>query len=186
MAQSEIVEVSATSNNRKTNRRVLVASLSIQKVRLNIYQGADPAMIENLDSLPQENCEYDLDDKTCPDCHQEMKQIGRRLVSREAVYIPAHTVCRNVYASTYKYQHCHPNGGDKLVTAKTPSPLFNHSYISSSILATIAANKFDLAVPFNRQERMWQASNLELDSKQMANAVIKGAKQFLKPFVKGN
>ena len=118
---------------------------------------------ENLDSLPQENCEYDLDDKTCPDCHQEMKQIGRRLASREAVYVPAHTVCRNVYAKTYKCQHCHPNGGDKLVTAKTPSPLFNHSYISSSILAAIIANKFDLAVPFNRQERMWQAANLELD-----------------------
>ena len=133
---------------------------------------------ENLDRLPQEGCEYDLDDKTCPDCHQEMKQIGRRLASREAVYVPAHTVCRNVYAKTYKCQHCHPNGGDKLVTAKT---LFNHSYISSSILATIAANKFDLAVPFNRQERMWQAANLELDSKQMANTVIKGAKRFLKP-----
>ena len=28
---------------------------------------------ENLDRLPQEDCEYDLDDKTCPDCHQEMK-----------------------------------------------------------------------------------------------------------------
>ena len=127
---------------------------------------------ENLDRLPQEDCEYDLDDKTCLDCHQEMQQIGRRLASREAVYVPAHTVCRNVYAKTYKCQHCHPNGGDKLVTAKTPSPLFNHSYISSSILATIAANKFDLAVPFNRQERMWQAANLELDSKQMANLLI--------------
>ena len=51
MTQNEIVEVSATSNDRKTNRRVLVASLSIQKVRLNIYQGADPAMIENLIKL---------------------------------------------------------------------------------------------------------------------------------------
>ena len=135
----------------------------------------------NLDRLPQEDCEYDLDDKTCPDCHQEMKQIGRRLASREAVYVLAHTVCRNVYAKTYKYQHCHPNGGDKLVTTKTPSPPFNHSYISSSILAAIIANKFDLAVPFNRQERMWQVANLELDSKQMANAAIKGAKRFLKP-----
>ncbi|MEO5290853.1 hypothetical protein [Limosilactobacillus allomucosae] len=35
---------------------------------------------ENLDRLPQEDCEYDLDDKTCPDCHQEMKQIGCQLV----------------------------------------------------------------------------------------------------------
>ncbi len=42
MAQNEIVEVSTTSNDCKTNRRVLVASLSIQKVRLNIYQDADP------------------------------------------------------------------------------------------------------------------------------------------------
>lgn len=51
MVQNEIVEVSVTSNDRKTNRRVLVASLSIQKVRLNIYQDADPAMIENLIKL---------------------------------------------------------------------------------------------------------------------------------------
>ena len=34
MAQNEIVEVSATSNDRKTNRRVLVASLSIQRCGL--------------------------------------------------------------------------------------------------------------------------------------------------------
>lgn len=46
MAQNEIVEVSATSNDRKTNRRVLVASLSIQKVRLNIYQDAGPLSIK--------------------------------------------------------------------------------------------------------------------------------------------
>ena len=51
MAQNEIVEVSATSNDRKTNRRVLVASLSIQKVQLNIYQDADPELIENLIKL---------------------------------------------------------------------------------------------------------------------------------------
>lgn len=43
MAQNEIVEVSAASNDRKTNRCVLVASLSIQKVRLNIYQDAGSA-----------------------------------------------------------------------------------------------------------------------------------------------
>ena len=51
MAQNEIVEVSATANNRKTNWRVLVAPLSIQKVRPNIYQDADPVMIENLIKL---------------------------------------------------------------------------------------------------------------------------------------
>ena len=58
MAQNEIVEVSATSNDRKTNRRVLVASLSIQKVRLNIYQDADPAMIENLIKLLVDHASY--------------------------------------------------------------------------------------------------------------------------------
>ncbi|MDC2845512.1 hypothetical protein PO185_07630 [Limosilactobacillus mucosae] len=45
MTQNEIVEVSAASNDRKTNRRVLVASLSIQKVRLNIYQDAERVSI---------------------------------------------------------------------------------------------------------------------------------------------
>nr|WP_263851391.1 IS66 family transposase [Limosilactobacillus mucosae] len=36
-------------------------------------------------------------------------------------------------------------------------------------------------MPFNRQERIWKAASLELNSKQMANAVIKGADRFLKP-----
>jgi hypothetical protein len=44
MVQNEIVEVSTTSNDRKTNRHVLVASLSIQKVRLD---DGNPKMYEN-------------------------------------------------------------------------------------------------------------------------------------------
>ena len=53
MAQNEIVEVSAASNDRKTNRRVLVASLSIQKVRLNIYQDAGSAKLKSKQKSPQ-------------------------------------------------------------------------------------------------------------------------------------
>lgn len=136
---------------------------------------------EKLDSLPQKDCEYDLKNKTCPDCEQPLENIGRKLISREPVVIPAQFFCKNTYAKVYKCRHCHPNGGDKLVTAGTPSPLFNHSYVSSSVLANIATNKFDLAIPFNRQERIWKAASLELNSKQMANAVIKGADRFLKP-----
>lgn len=44
---------------------------------------------EKLDSLPQKDCEYDLENKTCPDCEQPLEKIGRKLVSREPVVIPA-------------------------------------------------------------------------------------------------
>ena len=46
MNKNEIVEVGTPQAGKSaTSRRVLVATLSIQKFRLSIYQDADPAMI---------------------------------------------------------------------------------------------------------------------------------------------
>ncbi len=36
----------------------------------------------NLDRLPQEDCEYDLDDKTCPDCHQSRLAAAWQVVKQ--------------------------------------------------------------------------------------------------------
>ena len=52
MNKNEIVEVGTPQAGKSaTSRRVLVATLSIQKFRLSIYQDADPAMIEKLIKL---------------------------------------------------------------------------------------------------------------------------------------
>ena len=52
MNKNEIVEVSAPQTGKSaTSRRVLVATLSVQKFRLSIYQDADPVMIGKLIKL---------------------------------------------------------------------------------------------------------------------------------------
>ena len=118
-------------------------------------------------------------DLICPDCHQEMEKIGTRVASREVELEPAKVHCINHLVETAKCHHCHPNGGDKLVSADSPQPLFPHSYYSSSVLAEIIANKYELAVPLHRQQRSWQRLGLPLTTKSMARMVINGYFRFL-------
>jgi len=102
-------------------------------------------------------------DLICPDCHQEMEKIRTRVASREVELEPAKVHCVNHLVETAKCHHCHPNGGDKLVSADSPQPLFPHSYYSSSVLAEIIANKYELAVPLHRQQRSWQRLGLTVN-----------------------
>lgn len=134
-----------------------------------------------LDKLEQVDQVHALSqqDLICPDCHQEMEKIGTRVASREVELEPAKVHCVNHLVETAKCHHCHPNGGDKLVSAGSPQPLFPHSYYSSSILAAIISNKYELAVPLHRQQRSWQRLGLPLTTKSMARTVINGCFQFL-------
>lgn len=136
--------------------------------------------LDNLEQVDQIH-ELSQQDLICPDCHHEMKKIGSRVASREVELEPAKAYCVNHIIETAKCHHCHPNGGDKLVSADSPQPLFPHSYYSSSVLAEIISNKYELAVPLHRQQRSWQRLGLPLTTKSMARTVINGCFQFLGP-----
>ena len=86
--------------------------------------------------------------------------------------------CRNHYQQTYKCENCHPKGGDKIVAGKVPtSPIFPHSYFSSSVLAQVVTSKYLMAVPLNRQAIYFKHIGLPIDTKHMARAIIKLSEQ---------
>ncbi|WP_430413539.1 hypothetical protein [Ligilactobacillus salivarius] len=79
--------------------------------------------------------------------------MGKKCVYREVGLKQPELFCRNHYQQTYKCNHCHPKGGDKIIVSKVPtSPIFPHSYFSSSVLAKIIVDKYGMAVPLNRQK----------------------------------
>lgn len=134
-----------------------------------------------LDKLEQVDVVIPLEDTACPYCHEEMTKISKRLHSREATLKPAELYCKNIYQETYKCRHCHPAGKDVLVNSKVPQALLPHSYFSSSILAKMCELKFDLALPFHRQLKLWTALGFPNNDKYIANNAIKVSETYLKP-----
>lgn len=138
------------------------------------------AYLDGLEQVEDVN-ELSEQDLICPDCQNKMEKIGKRLTSREVELKPAEIYCVNHVVETAKCTHCHPMGGDKLISADSPQPLFPHSYYSSSVLTEILVNKYVLAIPLHRQQKIWQRLKLPITTKSMANAVINGAIRFLEP-----
>ena len=134
-----------------------------------------------LNNLPQINHVIHLESNLCPDCHQEMKLIGKHLYSREPKLKPAELLCVNYYQESYRCKTCHRRGGDKIVSSKMPQSLLPHSYFSSSILAKVAEYKFNLALPFHRQIKLWQALDLPVKGRQLATNIIKVSQTYLEP-----
>lgn len=142
---------------------------------------AQPTRQEFLDQLPQVEEVISLKTTTCPDCQREMTHIGKRLARREVRLKEPELYCANLYEESYKCNQCSKDGNDKFVTSKVPMALLPHSYFSSNILATIANLKFNLALPFYRQEKLVQAIGLPTNAKQMALNIIKISQTYLEP-----
>ena len=111
-----------------------------------------------------------------------MKKVGQHVYSREARLKPAELYCVNLIQETYKCNECiNSNGSDVLVSSKMPQSLLPHSYFSSTILAKVAELKFNLALPFHRQIKFWQAVGLRVDARLLATNIIKVSQTYLEP-----
>ena len=133
---------------------------------------------EFLDNLEQVTVVHDLAKQTCKECCHKLKPIGKRLAYREAVLKPAELICHNHYQTTYKCNHCHPKGGDKIIMAiPDRAPIFPHSYYSASVLSEIILDKYELALPLHRQCLKFNSIGLPLNTKQISRAVIELSKK---------
>lgn len=137
-----------------------------------------------LNSLPQVDQVIPLTDTKCPHCQGEMTKIGQRLARREATLKPAELYCKNFYQESYKCNHCHPDGNDLVVNSKVPQAILPHSYFSSSILAKISELKFNLALPFHRQLKLWLAMGMPVDDALITKNIIKVSESYLIPLYK--
>lgn len=134
-----------------------------------------------LNHLPQVNRVIEVEDTSCPQCHQEMTKIGQRLYSREPQLKPAELYCLNYYQESYACHSCDHGDHDVVVSSTMPQSLLPHSYFSSSILAKVAELKFHLALPFHRQIKLWQTIGLPVTARQLATNIISACQSYLDP-----
>lgn len=103
---------------------------------------------------------------TCDKCGATLNQVGLNYVRQRIEYIPAKVVLVKVYQMSYKCPECSKassnESSDKFMKAKIPSPLLNHSFLSSSLAARIIYQKYNMGIPLYRQEKDWYDLGLAL------------------------
>ncbi|VKV34770.1 transposase [Streptococcus pneumoniae] len=108
-------------------------------------KGKRQALLAQFDS---EEVHHQVEERICPDCQGDLKEIGGSLKGQELVFIPAQLKRVNHIQHAYKCQTCSKNNpSDKIVKAPIPKAPLAHSLGSASIIAHTIHQKFILKVP---------------------------------------
>ena len=110
-----------------------------------------------------------------------LKCIGTETVRTELIKEKAKYRVKKYLRKVYADPKAEAETGEaQIVKAKTPEPLFPHSYASESLVADIIIRKYADALPLYRQERMWMREGIELKRGTMCNWVIMASEMYLK------
>ena len=142
--------------------------------------GQKEKMIKDLPVI-NVNCLLHEEECHCEWCNTELKIIGKEEVRQEVEFIPAHLKVRKIMRYAYECPTCKKDGADAIVKAPTPVPVIPRSLASASSVAWLMHQKFELSIPFYRQEKEWENYGIELSRATMANWVITASNLWLKP-----
>ncbi len=146
---------------------------------------------EAFENLPVEEILHEVEDKTCPECGEQMEPVGKEFVRDELVYVPAQLFVRKHYTEVVKCPVCGEDESKDEFYADVPAPVFKkaiapepmipHSFCSPELLAHILYEKYVMAVPLERQSKDFKAMGMRLSTATLSNWVIYAAESFMKP-----
>lgn len=137
----------------------------IKKPRLVSNAGRKPLPAH----LPREevNCDLTEAEQKCSGCDQPMKFVGEESTERLDI-IPAQLVVKRFIAKKYVCRCC-----NKFTVAPIPKSVIpGSSFGSSSVLADIAVNKYQFALPLNRLTYMYDRAGMSINRTTLANLMI--------------
>lgn len=146
---------------------------------------------EAFDKLEIREVIHQVGDKSCPECGNEMKVVGKELVRDELVYVPAKMYLRKHYSEVVKCVSCGSDESKDIENddiqkqifkkGNVPSPMLEGSYCSPELLAHILYEKYVQAVPLDRQQKDYSALYAPVLKASMCNWVLFAAKRYALP-----
>jgi transposase len=155
-------------------------TLEEAKILSRKSKGRKKAITEN---LPCIKIEYQLsqEDRSCPQCGNFLHEMKKE-IHRELTIIPAQVNVTEKVRYIYACRNCERTGiSTPIIKAPMPSPVIKNSLASPSLLAHIMQRKYVDAVPLYRQEAQFGNYGLKISRQTMANWVIQGSHNWLKP-----
>ena len=136
------------------------------------------------EGLPVEIVEHELpaDRRVCPDCGGELHVMGKETAREELKVIqPKIMIVRHV-RDVYACRCCEATADHvPIVKADVPTPVIKGGFAAPETVAHIAAQKFMMGIPLNRQEMEWKQNGVCLSRQTMSNWLIKASEDWLEP-----
>ncbi|WP_270829076.1 IS66 family transposase [Enterococcus faecalis] len=126
-------------------------------------------------------CELTNQDCQCDWWMSHMKPIGKEYVREEVVFSPATMYKKKYYRYAYACPNCKTDGADYIKKATVPASPIKHSLASPSVLSHLLHQKFEMSLPFYRQEKEWEGYGLSIPRRTLANWVITISENWLLP-----
>ena len=133
---------------------------------------------ELTEGLERKEMVCDLEDKTCPECGEELVCIGKEFVRSELNIIPAQVFVVDIYRKVYKCENCADDEYTPITKAETPVPVMKKSMATPATAAYVIQQKYQLGIPLYRQEQYWRSEGVELGRNTLANWIIRSSMWF--------
>ena len=105
----------------------------------------------------------------------KLVSIGRREMRTSATYVPAKVIKVIYYVRTYKKVRIDGEGDPEFLQAKLPNAVIPRSVATTSILAKVIHDKYELDVPLYRQLQDWKRIGLTVSETTLSNWMIDSA-----------
>lgn len=139
----------------------------------------------DLSKLPVETVTYTLaeHEQICDCCGGSLHEMTTE-TRREIAVMPPQVKLVEHVRHVYACRHCERHElQTPILTAPMPRPVYPGSLASPSAMAHIMCQKYVNGLPLYRQEQDWARLGYPLSRQTMANWMIYGAEQWLKPVV---
>ncbi len=161
--EAEVIEVKAHKRERKPKKSYddLFKDLPVEKIIINALKP---------------------EDKICAACGTEMVPIGTEVVRTEIRFTEPKLTRIEYIATTYECPKCKVEAESQFVKDDECKPaLIEHSYASESLVAWTLNQKFSMAVPFYRQEKLFSDLGAPISRTTMASWAIYCYDHYFKP-----
>lgn len=143
-----------------------------------------PTLAEQFKDIPTRQILADTltdEEKLCPLCASQMLPIGTEVIRTEIVYTPPKLERVEYIATTYSCPECKDTEEPQFIKDNGAPALIKGSYVSSSLLAHIAYQKYGLYLPLYRQEADFAQLNAPINRATMTHWLIAASKDYLQP-----
>lgn len=123
-------------------------------------------------------------ERKCLECSStNLECIGQELIRYELHVVPASFEVVKHVRNIYKCLDCSTDEHTSITKAMMEKPLIPHSPVTASSMTMTILNKYQFAMPLNRQERIWQMMGIPVSKANMSNWILYAYRDYLKPLV---
>jgi len=143
---------------------IVLPSDQDDEIKVKSFKRKVKTKADKMSQFPKVEIEHELsqEERVCPKCGKEMRDIGAIIVRNEMEFLQAKIQHLLHKQHSYACKSCENNGETSIKKAPVPKPIIPNSLGSASVIAESIFQKYQQKVPCYRQEKYWRKIGLDI------------------------